>query len=170
MARRGREADAEAAEVEVDVARGAQLHFDRRVAAGRDFAQLERPAEALADFGPHGRGIELHARLPGPHDQPLARGRADAVVVREADVVRCAACALAAEDAASQVQRERRGNDGARRADRHGTLQVGAVGGVGQHGASAEFGGQLHGVEVGDVLFAVAAQNAYFRKNHRWKY
>lgn len=86
MARRGREADAEAAEVEIDVARGPQLHFDRRVAPGRDFAQLQCAGEAAADFGTHLSGVERYAGVARTDDKSFARGRADAVVVGETDV------------------------------------------------------------------------------------
>ena len=166
MARRGREADAEAAEVEVHVARGAQFHFDRCVASGRDFAQLERTGKAAADFGAHLSGVEGHAGVARADDKPLARGRADAVVVGETDVAGRDARAFAAEEAAPQVECKGRGREGPRGAHCGGTLRVGVVSGLGQAGAAPEFRSQLHGVEIGDRLPSVAVQHLYFRKDH----
>ena len=153
MARRGREADAEAAEVEIDVARGPQLHFDRRVAPGRDFAQLQCAGEAAADFGTHLSGVERYAGVARTDDKSFARGRADAR-------------AFAAEEAAAQVERKGRGREGSRGADGRGALGVVGVPGLGQAGTAPEFGGQLHGVEVGDRLPSVAVQYAYFWEDH----
>jgi len=166
VARRGREADAEAAEVEIDVARGPQLHFDRRVAPGRDFAQLQCAGEAAADFGTHLSGVERYAGVARTDDKSFARGRADAVVVGETDVAGRDARAFAAEEAAAQVERKGRGREGSRGADGRGVLGVVGVPGLGQAGTAPEFGGQLHGVEVGDRLPSVAVQYAYFWEDH----
>lgn len=160
MARRGGEADAVAAEVEIDVARGVELHLDRGVASGRDLAQLERAAEELPDLGAHLCRVEGHAPVAGTQDEPLARGRADAVVVREADAARCAPGTFAAEETAAQVEREGLRRDRARRADRCSLLHIPAFPvrrGFVQFGTSAEGRGQLHGVEVRDILLPVAA-------------
>ena len=163
MARRGGEADAEAPEVEVDVSRGVEFHFDRSVASGRDFAQLERAAEAAADFGPDLFGIERHAGVAGVENEPFAGRRTDAVVVREAHVARCHPCARSAEEAAAQIERQRIGREGARRADGLGVFGFGGIFGEGQFGASPELLGQQNGIEILDGLTAVAAQNPYFR-------
>ena len=160
VARRGGESDAVAAEVEIDVARGSQLHLHRGVAAGRDFAQLERFGEKPADLGPHLCGVERDALLPRADDETLAHGRSDAVVVREAYRALRDAGALAAEEAAPQVEREGMRGERAR-----GTPLRGAsdgfrrlvVAGSRQDGTSPEFGGQLHGVEIRNGLPAVAA-------------
>ena len=47
-----------------------------------------------------------------------------------------------------------------------GVLGVVGVPGLGQAGTAPEFGGQLHGVEVGDRLPSVAVQYAYFWEDH----
>ena len=163
MAGRSGEADAVTSQVEIDVARGVEFHFDRCVAPGADLAQLERAAEVAADFGAYGRGVEPHAFVAGPHDESFARRRADAVVVREADIARRRAGAFAAEETAAEVERERRGGQRPGGADCRCPFEVRGVRGFGQFGPSAELFGQFDGVEIGNVLFPVAAQYFYFR-------
>mgnify|MGYP001771549904 CR=1 FL=1 len=123
-------------------------------------AQLERFGEKPADLGPHLCGVERDALLPRADDETLAHGRSDAVVVREAYRALRDAGALAAEEAAPQVEREGMRGERAR-----GTPLRGAsdgfrrlvVAGSRQDGTSPEFGGQFHGVEVRNGLPAVAA-------------
>lgn len=87
-------------------------------------------------------------------------------VVGETDVAGRDARAFAAEEAAAQVERKGRGREGSRGADGRGALGVVGVPGLGQAGTAPEFGGQLHGVEVGDRLPSVAVQYAYFWEDH----
>ena len=169
MAGRGGEADAEASEVEIDVARGVELHLDRGVASGRHFTQLQCFAEEAADLGADLFFVEGDTPVAGPYDERFPHRRSDAVVVRETDVVRGASGAFAAEEAASQVECKGRGRKGPGGADRRGLLHRRALFGrcgLGQFGPPAESRRQLHGVEILDGLLSVASQNAYFRKNH----
>ena len=170
MAGRSGEFDAVAAEVEVDVARGVELHFDRCVAAGRHLPQFERTAEGRHDLLAYGGGIEghpIHARCEA---EPFARGRSDAVVVRETDRAGGDAGALAAEQAAPQIEREGGCGDRLRGADRRGACQrrtLFVVGRLGQFGAAAELFGQTDRVQIGNILPSVAAPDDEFGKDHK---
>ena len=95
--------------------------------------------------------------------ETLARGRTDAVVVREAYVARRHARTLPAEEAASQVELQRVGPESPRRAEGFGAFSLGGILGEGQFGASAELFGQFDSIEVLDGLLPVAAQHPYFR-------
>ena len=65
-----------------------------------------------------------------------------------------------------QKRQRPRSSEGSRGADGRGALGVVGVPGLGQAGTAPEFGGQLHGVEVGDRLPSVAVQYAYFWEDH----
>ena len=166
MAGRGGELDAAATEVEVDVPRGVQLHFDRCVAAGRYLPQFERMAEGFYDLFAHGGGVERYALHARCEQKPFARGRSDAVVIRKADAAGRDAGALAAEEAAPQIERERGCGDRARGTDRRGALQrraVAVVGRFAQHGAAAKRFGQTDRVQIGNILPSVTAPDDEFR-------
>ena len=102
MARRGDEADAEASHVPRERAEDVRVEFARGATAGRDFAQLERLPERT------GLRIRLSQRLvgrfSGADDQCLAREDAEAVFLREADLVGAGLGAAAAERAAAHVE------------------------------------------------------------------
>ena len=152
MARRSREADAEASEVEVDIPRGSQLHLNRGIASGTHLAQLECLTEITADFRPYRRRIEGHMRVARAKDQSVARGRSDAVIVGKTDVARSTPGTLAAEEAPAQVEGERFGAQRSRGANRSGLVQGRRIVGSRQAGTTPEFGSQLHGIEVRNVL------------------
>ena len=72
MAGRGGEVDAVAAEVEVDVTRGVELHLARGVAAGRHLSQLEGVAEEPRYLLADAVVAERYGRVAGAHDERLA--------------------------------------------------------------------------------------------------
>ena len=172
MAGRSGEADAVAAEVEIDVARGVELHFDRCVAPGRDLAQLQCAGPKQRRIsGRTARGVErLRDGSPGRDDESFARGRADAVVVRETD--RCGArCGRIRRRRGSGPGRARRGAAVKRsawgRPPRRARRRAVSAGlGQFRDGRGTFRGSAPTASRSGIALPSVAAQYAYFWEDH----